>query len=197
MRLLIDANLSPKVAAALRKAGLESVHVGDVGLLTAPDRAILDYAAANALVIVSADSDFGELLAAARGATRPSVVLLRSADRLTSDQQAALLAANLPAAADDLEAGAIVTIARGRMRIRALPIVAAGDHAALELLDSHAGVAADLRAETDVRHASSIGPRSGRSACHTAAATEVRLTESCPGGDHQRRRSHASRRWLC
>jgi predicted nuclease of predicted toxin-antitoxin system len=112
VRLLIDANLSAKVAAALSKAGLESVHVGDVGLLTAPDRAILDYAAANALVIVSAHSDFGELLAAARGATRPSVVLLRSADRLTSDQQAALLTANLPAVADDLEAGAIVTIAR-------------------------------------------------------------------------------------
>jgi predicted nuclease of predicted toxin-antitoxin system len=51
VRLLIDANLSPKVAAALRKAGLESVHVGDVGLLTAPDRAILDYAAADALVM--------------------------------------------------------------------------------------------------------------------------------------------------
>lgn len=29
-------------------------------LLTAPDRAILDYAAANALVIVSADTDFGD-----------------------------------------------------------------------------------------------------------------------------------------
>lgn len=55
MRLLIDANLSPRVAVALSKAGLESVHVGDVGLLTAPDRSILDYAGANALVIVSAD----------------------------------------------------------------------------------------------------------------------------------------------
>jgi predicted nuclease of predicted toxin-antitoxin system len=43
-------------------------------------------------VIVSADSDFGELLAASRGATRPSVVLLRSVDRLTSEEQAALLA---------------------------------------------------------------------------------------------------------
>jgi predicted nuclease of predicted toxin-antitoxin system len=71
VRLLIDANLSPKVTAALRKARLESVHVGDVGLLTAPDRAILDYAAANAQVIVSADSDFGELLAAARGRRNP------------------------------------------------------------------------------------------------------------------------------
>jgi predicted nuclease of predicted toxin-antitoxin system len=78
------------------------------------------------LVIVSADSDFGELLAAARGATRPSVVLLRSADRLASDQHAALLAAKLPAVVDDLEGDAIVTIAAGRMRIRALPIVPAG-----------------------------------------------------------------------
>jgi hypothetical protein len=63
------------------------------------------------------------MLAASRGATRPSVVLLRSADRLTSDSQAVLLAANLPAVADDLETGAIVTIARGRMRVRSLPIV--------------------------------------------------------------------------
>ena len=125
MRFLVDANLSPKIAAALTKAGLESVHVGDAGLLTAPDRTILDYAAVHDLVIVSADSDFGELLAASRGATRPSVVLLRSADRLTSDDQAALLAANLPAVTGDLEAGAVVTIARGRMRVRPLPIVPA------------------------------------------------------------------------
>jgi predicted nuclease of predicted toxin-antitoxin system len=76
-------------------------------------------------VIVSADGDFGELLAASRGATRPSVVLLRSADRFTPDEQAALLAANLPVVAGDLETGAVVTIARGRMRIRSLPIVPA------------------------------------------------------------------------
>ena len=49
-RLLIDANLSPKVARALGKSGLEAVHVGDVGLLTASDRSLLDYAAANDLV---------------------------------------------------------------------------------------------------------------------------------------------------
>jgi hypothetical protein len=68
------------------------------------------------------ESRFGELLATSRGATRPSAVLLRSADRLTSDEQAALLAENLPLIADDLKSGAVVTIARGRMRIRPLPI---------------------------------------------------------------------------
>jgi predicted nuclease of predicted toxin-antitoxin system len=114
MRFLIDANLSPRVATTLSSQGFKSIHVGDVGLLTAADQAILDYAAANELVIISADTDFGELLAISRGAVRPSVVLLRSADHITPEQQAALLAANLPAVADELGTGALVTIARGR-----------------------------------------------------------------------------------
>jgi len=46
----------------LGKSGSEAAHVGDVGLLTAADRIILDDAAANNLVIVSADTDFGEML---------------------------------------------------------------------------------------------------------------------------------------
>jgi predicted nuclease of predicted toxin-antitoxin system len=122
MRLLIDANLSPKVAAGLTRAGFEASHVADHGLLTSPDQEILEHAAAHDLVIISADSDFGELLAASPGAIRPSVVLLRSADHLTPGQQAALLAANLAAVADALTAGAIVSMARGRLRIRALPV---------------------------------------------------------------------------
>lgn len=123
MRFLVDANLSPRVAVLLSGAGFESIHVADVDLLTAADQAIVGYAAANGLVIVSADTDFGELLAVSRGAVRPSVVLLRSADRLTPDQQAALLAANLPVVADELKTGALVSIARGRVRIRSLPIL--------------------------------------------------------------------------
>ncbi len=93
-----------------------------MGLVTAADEAIMEYAAVNELVIVSADTDFGELLAVSPGAVRPSVVLLRSADHLTPDQQAALLAANLPAVADELKTGALVSIARGRLRIRSLPV---------------------------------------------------------------------------
>jgi hypothetical protein len=50
MRFLVDANLSPRVATTLSSEGFKSVHVGDVGLLTAADQAILDCAAANELV---------------------------------------------------------------------------------------------------------------------------------------------------
>jgi len=99
VRLLIEANLSPRVAATLRDAGHEAVHVADIGMLAASDDAILAHAAAAGQVIVSADTDFGELLAVAR-AVRPSVVLLRSADHLTPDQQAGLLVTNLPVTAE-------------------------------------------------------------------------------------------------
>jgi hypothetical protein len=41
------------------------------------------------------------------------------------DQQAAILAANLAAVADELKTGALASIARGRVRIRSLPILGA------------------------------------------------------------------------
>jgi len=121
VRLIIDANLSPRIADRLRAAGHDAVHVADIGMLNASDDAILVHAAAAGQVIISADTDFGELLAVS-GATRPSVVLLRSADHLTPDQQATLLIANLPAVAADLDSGAAVSIARGRLRVRPLPV---------------------------------------------------------------------------
>ena len=43
-------------------SGSEAAHVGGVGLLTAADRVILEDAAADNLVIVFADTDFGEML---------------------------------------------------------------------------------------------------------------------------------------
>jgi len=59
MRLLLDANLSPRVAQELRDAGYDVVHVADIDLLTATDAAIFERAAADGLVVVTADSDFG------------------------------------------------------------------------------------------------------------------------------------------
>lgn len=62
MRFLVDANLSPVVAAALRDAGHDSVHVIDLGLFTADDDRILDEAAHDDRVILTADADFGATL---------------------------------------------------------------------------------------------------------------------------------------
>jgi predicted nuclease of predicted toxin-antitoxin system len=38
MQFLVDANLSPRVATTLSSEGFKSIHVGDVGLLTAADK---------------------------------------------------------------------------------------------------------------------------------------------------------------
>jgi predicted nuclease of predicted toxin-antitoxin system len=57
MRLLVDANLSPRVSEALSTAGFEATHVVDHGLLAASDEVIAAFAVSRHEVIVSADSD--------------------------------------------------------------------------------------------------------------------------------------------
>ena len=123
MKLLLDANLSPEVGGRLKEAGHDAIHVRDIGLLTATDPEILRSAAKEERILLTADSDFGALLALGSLAS-PSVLLLRSADHLRPSEQAELIAANLPQIAEDLEKGAIVSLTRNRLRIRELPIAA-------------------------------------------------------------------------
>jgi predicted nuclease of predicted toxin-antitoxin system len=121
MKLLLDANLSPRVAEALRIAGHDASHVGDHGLLEASDEKILQFAITQESIIVTADSDFTTMLALA-GLAVPSLVFLRSMDRLTPTQQGALLIANLPVVESDLLTGAVVSLSSEHLRVRSLPI---------------------------------------------------------------------------
>lgn len=121
MKLLLDANLSPALVGLLTGAGHETIHVADVGLLTASDAAIFDYAVTEGWVVVTADSDFPMMLALRRAGS-PSVVLLRHATHLRPGAQAALLVANLPTVSRDLESGAVVSLSPTRLAVRDLPI---------------------------------------------------------------------------
>lgn len=120
-RLLIDAPLAPAVAAALREAGYDVAHVRDAGLVAAADVDVVVRAIAEDRVLVSADADFGALLAVRRTA-EPSVVLLRRASHHPVDQ-AALLRTWLARVAEELQAGAVVILEDQRVRIRRLPMV--------------------------------------------------------------------------
>lgn len=122
MRLLIDENLSARIVGTLQEAGHDAVHVTAAGLANTDDPIVLDAAASDGRVVVTADTDFGALLAS-RGASSPSVLMLRSADHLTPDEQAQLIVAVLAQVGTELDRGAIASASSGRIRLRNLPIL--------------------------------------------------------------------------
>jgi predicted nuclease of predicted toxin-antitoxin system len=114
--------LSPVLADELAGLGHDAVHVRDLGMQSGSDEAIFDRAAQEDRVVVSADTDFGTLLAA-RKETTPSVILFRHGSQRRPADQAALLKANLLRLQQPLRAGSIVVIAPDRIRIRTLPLL--------------------------------------------------------------------------
>ncbi len=122
MRFLIDNALSPRFSESLRKAGHDTLRVRDIGMAAASDREIFDKAASENRVIVSADTDFGTLLAL-RQEVSPSVLLFRGATPRKPADQAALLLANLVSIEADLNAGEVVVLEPTRIHVRELPIV--------------------------------------------------------------------------
>jgi predicted nuclease of predicted toxin-antitoxin system len=88
----------------------------------APDPDVLELARAPNRSLVSADTDFGTILAQT-SAARPSVVIFRRMTRRRPGEQAALLLANLSEVSAALDEGCVVVIEEGRIRVRSLPIV--------------------------------------------------------------------------
>ena len=122
MRFLIDNALSPAVAIELNRVGHDAVHVRELGMQTASDEEIFVLARAEERVVVSADTDFGTLMAA-RKETSPSVILFRHGSQHRPADQAALLKNNLPQLTQALQDGSIIVIEPDRIRIRALPLI--------------------------------------------------------------------------
>lgn len=120
MKIIIDMNLSPDWVAALAAAGHDAVHWASLGRLNESDARILDRAAQDAAVVLTADLDFGELLAAG-GAPSPSVVILRVADKAPAASAVAVLNF-LRIYESELRAGALVSVDVQRARVRLLPL---------------------------------------------------------------------------
>jgi predicted nuclease of predicted toxin-antitoxin system len=104
-------------AAARRRSRL---HVYGLSLGGQPDEQIMAVADRENRILVSADTDFGELLANAP-ILAPSVILLRRTDK-QARPLAAVILANLEQVTDDLAAGALIVISDTRIRARRLPM---------------------------------------------------------------------------
>jgi len=75
VKFLVDAQLPPALAKALREAGHNAEHVEDAGLRHAKDPIIWKYALAQGRAIITKDEDFPNRLLVS--ASSPQIVWLR------------------------------------------------------------------------------------------------------------------------
>ena len=120
MKLVLDEGLPLRAASLMRDAGIEAVHVLEIGMGGAPDQAVLDKARLDGAVVVTLDADFHQILAAT-GADRPSVIRVRT-EGIGYQQLAELLSNVIKRRGVELDAGAVVSVIGNRVRLRRLPI---------------------------------------------------------------------------
>jgi predicted nuclease of predicted toxin-antitoxin system len=67
MKVVLDQGLPRSAVQHLAAAGIPAVHVGELGMASATDEAILDETRRQQAVIVTLDADFHRLLAVTGG----------------------------------------------------------------------------------------------------------------------------------
>jgi predicted nuclease of predicted toxin-antitoxin system len=120
MKFLIDMNLSPRWCGILQAEGWDSVHWSQVGIASAPDHEVMQWALGEQRVVLTHDLDYGAMLAATK-ATGPSVVQVRTQD-VRPESLAPLLITTLRQYESELEAGALLIVDEAKSRVRLLPL---------------------------------------------------------------------------
>jgi predicted nuclease of predicted toxin-antitoxin system len=122
LKFLVGSAVSPEVAEGLRRGGHDAIHTVDCGLASASDEAILERAASEGRIVVTGDTDFGDLLARS-AAGQPSIILFRRTSGKPLEENLLIARAlGKPEVCEVLDAGGIIVVDPRRVRIRKLPI---------------------------------------------------------------------------
>ena len=74
LKFLLDADMPKSSAEVIRRLGFEIEDVRDIGMRAAKDREIMEYSLKNTKIIITRDTDFGEVL---RYPKHPGAIILR------------------------------------------------------------------------------------------------------------------------
>ena len=119
-RILLDEGLPVRAAGVLRDRRLDAVHAREVGLASADDASILEYAREHGHACITLDHDFHRLLADS-GAAGPSTILIR-AQGLSHVEAADWVEKLVRQLRGEIEAGSAVTATKRGVRLRRLPL---------------------------------------------------------------------------
>ena len=120
MKLLLDMGLARSTAAFLRAQGHDAVHLREQGLQRLSDDHIVQKALAENRIILTHDLDFGRIVALS-SKRWPSVITFRLED-MRAVQVNRHLGYALDRFADDLDAGALISVRDEAIRVRRLPV---------------------------------------------------------------------------
>jgi len=121
MRFLIDMPLTPSLCTFLREQGHDAIHAADIGAAHAADATLLLRARADSRVVITADLDFGRLMAEVPEKS-PGIILLRGGS-YSDKEMIDMVQRVLRSVEHGLLAESLVVIDRHRIRRRQLPIV--------------------------------------------------------------------------
>lgn len=121
MRFLIDMPLTPSLCTFLREQSHDAIHAADIGAAHAADATLLLRARADSRVVITADLDFGRLMAEVPEKS-PGIILLRGGS-YSDKEMIDMVQRVLRSVEHGLLAESLVVIDRHRIRRRQLPIV--------------------------------------------------------------------------
>ena len=115
LQFLLDADMPRSSAKVIRTIGFEVEDVRDIGMRAAKDVEIIEYALKNKMIIVTKDTDFGEVL---RYPDHPGAIIFRLPYSFTSKELNERLVNFFKSVKEDeiLDAITIVELSRYRKR---------------------------------------------------------------------------------